>query len=109
MKNDHASDRLARLRRRCRALCNRLATHALVLNGSLTPRSASVWRWTRKLKARTISQYLPPEAAGDFQRAIANHRRLERILSELRLLSERILLTQHDLQPPQKRPKTSLT
>jgi hypothetical protein len=109
VKNENAPDRLARLRRRYSALCEQLSTKALVLNGSLTPRSTSLWRWTRKLKTRTISQYLPEAAAADFRRAIANHRRLERILAELRRLSELILLTQHDLQPPAKRPKTPLS
>ncbi len=105
----HTPDPLALLLRRYEALCGRLAPRGPLLKGSVTPRSRSLWRWTRKLKARTIAQYLPAEAAEDFRRAVANHRRLERLLSEMCRLSERILLAQHSLQPPKKRPKTPLT
>jgi hypothetical protein len=81
-----------KLERRYRALKEKLADLEWLTHGSVTPNHPGNWRWTRKVKAKTISVALSQEQAGLFKEAIANHRKLESILREMRAISQEVLL-----------------
>jgi hypothetical protein len=49
------------------------------------------WRWTRKVHAKTVTLALSEPQAELYRQAIANHRRLEQLLSEMRDLSQKVL------------------
>jgi hypothetical protein len=81
-----------KLERRFRALSQELAGLGWLTNGSVTPNHPGHWRWTRKIKARTVTVALSQEQAVLFKNAIANHRKLELILHEMRAISQEVLL-----------------
>jgi hypothetical protein len=60
--------------------------------GSVSENHPGTWRWTRKVKAKTITVALSAAQAAAFARAIANHRRLEILMREMRALSQEYLL-----------------
>jgi len=60
--------------------------------GSVVPNHPGSWRWTRKVRAKTVSVSLSPEQADLFREAIGNHRKLEAIVDEMRLISQEILM-----------------
>jgi len=74
--------------------------------GSVTHVPPGSWRWTRKVKARTVTVALSAPQAAAFQTAIQNHRRLEQLILELRTLSQTYLL--HALPGPPRRTRQSL-
>jgi len=49
------------------------------------------YQWTRKLDGRTTIQNLTPSQAKTYLRAIREHRKMERILAEIRDVSLKIL------------------
>jgi hypothetical protein len=69
-----------------------LATLGWLTHGSVTPNHPGYWRWTRKVNARTVAVALSPEQAELFKEAIANHRKLEAIIAEMRAISQEVLL-----------------
>ncbi len=74
--------------------------------GSVSPGHPGTWRWTRKVKARTVTVALSAAQAEAFQQAIANHRRLEKLIREMRALSQTYLLESIP-GPPRRRSRQS--
>ena len=68
--------------------------------GSVSENHPGTWRWTRKVKAKSVTV-----ALSTVQAAIANHRRLEALIRELRALSQTYLL--HALPGPARRSSRS--
>jgi hypothetical protein len=98
--------------KRHRVLTQELAGLGWLTDGSVTPNHPGSWRWSRKVKARTVSVSLSPSQAELFKSAIATHRRLEAILRELRAISQEVLLNSAEgvrRKPATKNPKTALT
>jgi hypothetical protein len=60
--------------------------------GSVGENHPGTWRWTRKVKAQTVTVALSAAQAEAFAHAIANHRRLEKLIQEMRSLSQTYLL-----------------
>jgi hypothetical protein len=83
-----------------------IATLGWISQGSVTPNGAA-WRWTRKVNAKTVTVALSEPQAELFKSAIADHRRLENIITEMRALSQKILL--ESVPGPRRRgtPKSS--
>jgi hypothetical protein len=102
------SVRFRELEKRHRVLTQELASLGWLTDGSVTPNHPGSWRWSRKVKARTVSVSLSASQAELFKSAIATHRRLEAILRELRAISQEVLLnsTQGVRRKPQ--PKKAL-
>jgi len=93
MNNDYLqSQEGQKLEERYRILRKELAGLGWITDGSVTPNHPGHWRWTRKVKAKTITMGLSEEQAGIFKAAIADHRRLESILREMRAISQEVLL-----------------
>jgi len=103
---------LRRLEARYQRLKEQLLAWGWIAQGSLRPQPPRAWRLTRKLKAKTISLALSPPQASLYKEAIANQRKLESILREMRELSE--LALQKSVPGVKKRrrrqhPKTTLS
>jgi hypothetical protein len=89
-----------------------LATLDLISQGSVTESRPGAYRWTRKVRAKTVTVTLSPEQAQAFRLAIGQHRLLEKLIDEMRALSQKILL--ESLPTPRRRkralhPKPSLS
>jgi hypothetical protein len=75
--------------------------------GSVSENHPGTWRWTRKVKAKTVTVALSPAQAEAFAQAIANHRRLEKLIQEMRALSQEYLLGAI-AGPPRRQPRKSV-
>jgi hypothetical protein len=84
--------RRTRLQYRYQSLRKQLGDLSWISQGSVMNDRANAWRWTRKLNAKTVTVALSPAQAALYQKAIAEHRKLEAILREMRQLSQRVLL-----------------
>ena len=88
MQNDFLqSERFRELKQRHRVLMKELAGLGWLTDGSVIPNHPGSWRWTRKVNAKTVAVSLSTPQAELFKAAIANHRRLEEILRERKLLA----------------------
>jgi hypothetical protein len=82
---------IRQIQRRYERLKQELLGLGWICQGSLLHTPPHAWRWTRKVHAKTITVALSESQAELYQQAIANHRRLERLLSEMRELSQKVL------------------
>ncbi len=99
--------KLQQLQARYQRCKQQLAALDWISEGSVTPNnSPGAWRWTRKVRAKTVTVALSPAQAEAFRRAIAQHRRLEALIKEMRALSQQVLL--HSLPGPRRRTPKSL-
>jgi hypothetical protein len=80
------------LQQRYRHLQAQVAQLGWIARGSLMPKAPRAWRLTRKVRGKTVTLALSAARADAFRQAIANHRRLEELLHEMRQLSEIALL-----------------
>ena len=93
MQNDFLQyERFRELKQRHRVLMKELAGLGWLTDGSVIPNHPGSWRWTRKVNAKTVAVSLSAAQAELFKTAIANHRKLEEILRELRAVSQEVLL-----------------
>jgi hypothetical protein len=107
-----STTKTAALRARFEQCKKQLLALDLISQGSVTESHPGIWRWTRKVNAKTVTVALSHEQAQAFCGAIAQHRRLEKLIDEMRLLSQQILL--ESLPSPRRRtpaahPKSSLS
>jgi hypothetical protein len=72
--------------------------------GSVSENHPGTWRWTRKVKAKTVTVALSGAQAEAFAKAIANHRRLETLIQQMRSLSQEYLL-EAIAGPPRRGPR----
>lgn len=98
-----SSQAIHRLEERYRKLKEEILTLGWIAQGSLAPQPPHAWRVTRKVRAKTVSLAVSAEQAPLYQIAIANHRRLEALLREMRAISEEFL--QKAVPGVQKRPR----
>jgi hypothetical protein len=80
-----------RIQRRYEQLKKELLGLGWICQGSLLHAPPHAWRWTRKVHAKTVTLALSEPQAELYRQAIANHRRLEQLLSEMRDLSQKVL------------------
>jgi hypothetical protein len=100
------------LQRRYEHLKQELLGLGWICQGSLMHAPPHAWRWTRKVNAKTVTVALSEQQAALYQQAIANHRRLEQLLSEMRDLSQKVLLGSVPAvrrRPRKLNPKTPLS
>jgi hypothetical protein len=106
------SKRRQKLEERYRLLKEELAGLGWLTDGSVTPNHPGHWRWTRKVKAKTVAVSLSQAQADLFNAAIENNRRLESILREMRAISQEVLLNSAESvrrKPQSENPKSPLT
>lgn len=87
-----AAREIRRLKDRYRTLAARLGSFDSLSQGSVMPQPPSAWRWTRKVRGKTVSLGLTAERAGKMKQAIANHRELEKIIDEMREITQKMIL-----------------
>jgi hypothetical protein len=75
--------------------------------GSVGENHPGTWRWTRKVRAKTVTVALSEAQAEAFATAIANHRRLQVLIHEMRALSQQYLL-EAIAGPPRRGPRKIL-
>src|SRR5260370_42523014 len=93
MKNSPLSARqAATLCARFERCKQELSTLDWLSEGSVGENHPRSWRWTRKVRAKTVTVALSSAQAAAFGQAINNHRRLEKLVKEMRALSQPFLL-----------------
>ena len=89
------SPRLAQLEARYAALRLELAGIGYLSHGSVyrrpTGQSGTRFTWSTKVQAKTVSFALSEEQADWLDKAIAEHRRVKKLLAEMRRLSRQIM------------------
>lgn len=87
--------RLAQLEARYAALRQELTGIGYLSHGSVHRRpagqSGSRFTWSTKVKAKTVSLALSEDQADWLEKAIAEHRRVKKLLAEMRRLSRQIM------------------
>lgn len=113
IKNFLQSARGQKLKRRYRALKGELTSLGWLTHGSVTPNHPGNWRWTTKVKSKTVMLTLSQDQAHLFKDAIINHRKLEAIVAEMRTISQEVILKSATVirkkSPSKKHPKTALS
>ena len=93
MKNHLLSPtQMAALRERFERCKTQILALDWVTQGSLSQSPQGNWRWTRKVKAKTVTVALSDQQAELFRRAIDDHRKLEKLIDEMRTISQQVLL-----------------
>jgi len=89
------SPRVAALEQRYADLRRQLAAIGYLSHGSLYRRppgqSGARFTWSSKVGGKTVSLALSEEQADWLERAIAEHRKLKKILAEMRRISRKIM------------------
>ena len=98
-----------RLQERYHHLKTQLLELGWIAQGSVMPQPPRAWRLTRKVHAKTISVALSQQQAALFKQAIANQRKLETILRQMRELSKQVLLKSVPGVKKRRRPKQPKT
>jgi hypothetical protein len=103
---------LRRLKQHYQRLKEELLELGWITQGSVMPQPPRAWRLTRKVKAKTVSIALSAQQVPLYKAAIADHRKLEAILYQMRQISDRVL--QQSVPGVRKRrrenhPKTALS
>ena len=84
--------RIRALHRSFEVCKQQIATLDWLTEGSVTENHPGTWRWTRKVKAKTVTVALSIAQAAAFRKAIQNHRRLEKLIRKMRAISQNVLL-----------------
>ena len=93
MKNHLLSPtQIAALRKRFESCKTQILALDWVTQGSLSQSPQGNCRWTRKVKAKTVTVALSDQQAELFRRAIDDHRKLEKLIDQMRALSQQVLL-----------------
>jgi len=103
MKKDQS---IEALRQRYEKLTRQLAKLGWILQGTITERTmieddpnapgkqkayGPYYQWTWKLHGKTVTRNLSRSQAKTYQKAIDNHRKMEKILREMRAVSLQVL------------------
>jgi hypothetical protein len=89
--NSMSNDEIKKLNERCQELAKELGKFTLLSQGSVMPQPPSAWRWTRKVSGKTVSRGLSAQQADLMKQAIANQRKVDAIIDEMRALSQKII------------------
>ena len=87
------------LKARYRVLASRIAGFEALSQGSVMPQPPRAWRWTRKVRGKTVSVGLTPDRAEKMKQAIANHRALEKVIDEMRVITQKLILEAPETAP----------
>ena len=102
-KNLLSATQIAALKKRFERCKTQILALDWVTQGSLTQSPQGNWRWTRKLKAKTVTVALSDKQAELFRLAIDDHRELENLISQMRAISQQVLLDSVEGPPRRKR------
>lgn len=103
---------MRQLTKRYNALASQIGNFEALSQGSVMAEPPSAWRWTRKVGGKTVSLGLTPDKAEKMKRAIANHRALDKIIGEMREITQKLILEAPEtprITLPKIRPKPPLS
>jgi hypothetical protein len=86
-----------RLQARYRSLAKQLAAFESISQGSVMPQPPAAWRWTRKVAGKTVTRGLSNQKAQKMLQAIANQRDMDKIIDEMREITQKLILESPDL------------
>src|SRR3984893_9825023 len=92
---------IAALKKHFERCKNQILALDWVTQGSLSQSPQGNWRWTRKVKAKTVTVALSDQQAELFRQAIDDHRQLEKLIDQMRSISQKVLL--NSVQGPARR------
>ena len=92
---------IAALKKHFERCKNQILALDWVTQGSLSQSPQGNWRWTRKVKAKTVTVALSDQQAELFRQAIDDHRQLEKLIDQMRSISQQVLL--NSVQGPTRR------
>lgn len=98
-KSPLTAQEIRQLKARYRTLASRLGSFESLSQGSVMPQPPSAWMWTRKVSGKTLTRGLSVGKAEEMKRAIANHRALEKIIAELRAITQKLILEAPETVP----------
>ena len=96
-----SATQIAALRKRFESCKTQILALDWVTQGSLSQSPQGNWRWTRKVKPKTVTVALSDKQAELFCRAIDDHRELEKLIDQMRAISQQVLL--NSVQGPARR------
>lgn len=111
-KTELTNREIQRLTNRYRALADRLGGFGSLSQGSVMPQPPGAWIWTRKVQGKTVTQGLSAEKARKMREAIANYRELDRLVKEMREITQNLIMNSPETDSESgipKRPKTPLS
>ena len=91
-KTPLSAQEIRRLQARYRALNARLGSFDSISQGSVMAHSARAYIWTRKVRGKTVTRGLSSEKALQMKQVIANYRELEAMISEMREITQNLIL-----------------
>ena len=103
---------IKKVKNRIQELACELGSFTLISQGSVMKQPPSAWRWTRKVSGKTVSRGLSAEQAHLMKEAIANQRKMDAIIDEMRALSQKLIFAlprKSQSRTPAKHPKPSLS
>ena len=103
---------IRQLQARYGRLAKELAGFESISQGSIMPQPPGAWRWTRKVAGKTVTRGLSNQKAQKMQQAIANQRDMDKIIDEMREITQTLILESPDLPQVSVRknpPKTALS
>lgn len=103
---------IERLKARLRTLASQLGSFESLSQGSVMPQPPNAWRWTRKVRGKTVTRGLTPHMATQMKLAIANQRALDQLVDEMREITQKLILQSPEPSPkpaPSIRPKPPLS
>jgi hypothetical protein len=113
VKKPHLTpQRIRQLEARYCALASQIGSFEALSQGSVMPQPPRAWRWTRKVGGKTVSLGLTPGKADKMKQAIANHRALDKIIDEMREITQKLILETPEIATipnPRNRPKVGLS
>ncbi len=103
---------MQQLKQRYGKLASQLGSFESLSQGSVMPQPPNAWRWTRKVRGKTVTRGLPTEKAQEMKRAIANHRAMDKIIDEMREITQILILESQEItnfSDQEKHPKPALS
>jgi len=91
-KNLLSATQIAALKKRFERCKTQILALDWVTQGSLIQSPEGHWRWTRKVKAKTVTVALSDKQAELFRLAIDGHQELDKLIDQMRFISQQVLL-----------------
>jgi len=89
--------KIRQLHTRYRSLAKQLAGFESISQGSIMAQPPGAWRWTRKVAGKTVTRGLSNQKAQKMRQAIANQRDMDKIIDEMREITQTLILESPDL------------
>lgn len=83
---------MQRLKRRYSQLASQLGNFESLSQGSVMPQPPGAWRWTRKVRGKTVTKGLTAEKAQKMKEAIVNQRTMDGLIDEMREITQKLIL-----------------